>query len=117
MKWDSESLWLKAVRYAETAHGHKSGSAECGLYCALAVGFLSVAAVATIRPVVLVYGKDVDPGLLHALGFPSSKQPRTVDMAVVVSRLSATIPEFAEHARVCSDLVYLRNAELHTGEL
>jgi hypothetical protein len=116
MKWDSESYWLKAVQYSETAHGHKSGSADFGLYCALALEFLARATLAKIHPVLLVDGRDVEHGLLHALGYPSPKQPRSADMTVVVARLSATLPEFGEHSRVCAELVYLRNEELHTGE-
>lgn len=116
MKWDSESLWLKSKQYCERAHIEKSGSAQFGLYCALSLEFLARAALASVHPALLADSRDVDAGLLHAFGYESRKQARSADMSSVVSRLIVVVPAFDEHAKLCNELVYLRNAELHTGE-
>jgi hypothetical protein len=118
MKWAAESLWLKAKRYSDRAHLAKSGSSDFPFFCALAVEFLTRAALASVHPALIADPKDDGVSILYAFGFAPKGQPKTVEMKTVISRLSVIVPSFGElHAKSCLDLVYLRNAELHSGEI
>ncbi len=117
MKWDPETLWLKAKVYFDKANEFDHNQSEFPLWSALALELLARAALAHIHPT--LNADPTDPNnLLFAIGFEIAGQPRSIPVHAVHLRLEKTVPGFGKVQReLCDYMAFLRNEELHSGEL
>ena len=112
-----EEFRTKARTYFERAEGASGDDQLVALLCSLGLQFLLRAPLAHVNPLLLA-DPVADDGysILHAAGFPGTREPLTVKTRAVVSRLVSG----GRRIRICaarrSDfLVGLRNRELHTS--
>jgi len=118
MSWSSDDYWLKAKRYSQRGHDAPPQDPDFPFFCALALEFLCRSALAHVHPALLADGKDDGVSILFACGVTAKGHPKTIDMKAVIHRLGIVIPEYAaQHARICTTLIQLRNEELHSGAL
>ena len=112
MKWEFDALWQKAKRYAHRAHGAPANDADFGFFSALSLEFLAKAALAHVHPALLAKPDDDGVSLLHALGFDTRAQPKTVEMKTVYLRLMRAVPDFSKTLMEgCIDPCQIRGLE------
>lgn len=117
--WDYDGLIGKARVYFERAECvAKADDDAFAVWLLLGLEFLLRAPLAKVNPMLLA-----DPNgdaLLHAAGFPGgpdAKEPKSIQIATVISRLRRIIEAFtADRENDATILTALRNRELHTSE-
>jgi hypothetical protein len=118
--WDSEALYLKALRYVQHMSALDSNDWEYALWSGLSLEFLARASLANVSPALLA---DTDKSwfsLYHAHGFTPREEkfsPKSIAISDVFRRLTWILPNFTkEHESFGILHTGRRNAELHTGE-
>ncbi len=113
--WSHEDFRLKAQTYFERAEVAESDDAAAFIWCALGLEFLLRAPLAKVNPALLADFNG--PSILHACGFPSSKEPKSVAITTVLERIGTVVPDFTtEHAEDARFIIGMRNRELHTSD-
>lgn len=120
--WDAESLFAKALRYAECMVDNDAEDWQKGLWSSLALEFLARAALANVSPALLAEISPTNSGnLFHALGLEpagAAIKPSSIAVSEVVKRLTSLFSDdFTEELKsFCVRHTGQRNAELHSGE-
>lgn len=116
--WSKQALLAKAQRYAELMLSYSREEWQFAVWSTLAMELLARAALAHVSPALLADPKDWQH-LYFALGFAPKAprfQPRSIDIATVLSRIREAVPDF--DARLCDfGVAHMgkRNEELHSG--
>lgn len=118
--WSKESLFAKAILYAQQMESRPLDDWQSGLWSFLTLEALARAALAHISPVLLADPKDWR-NLMHALGSPPAAKrykPSSISMNEVLLRLTELVEQFSpELVGFCTQHAGRRNSELHSGEL
>lgn len=116
--WDYDGLMGKAQTYFERAEAVAADDDAFAIWLLLGLEFLLRAPLARVHPALLA-----DPNgdaIMHATGFPAgpnAKDPKSIQLATVISRLRRVVVEFTpERESDATLLTGLRNRELHTSE-
>jgi hypothetical protein len=117
--WDYDGLIGKARVYFERAEAvAKADDDAFAIWLLLGLEFLLRAPLANVHPVLLA-----DPNgdaILHAAGFPGgpdAKEPKSIQLTTVISRLRRIIENFtSDRENDATLLTALRNRELHSSE-
>jgi len=116
--WSKEALLAKAQAYAEEMLTLPRDDWRFVLWSTFTLEMLLRAALASTSPALLADSKDWN-NTLFALGIPSKAQrftPRSLETALVVSRLRELVPAFdTELEGFALSHIAKRNEELHTG--
>lgn len=114
--WSDVEFRTKARTYFERAEASTGDDQLVALLCSLGLEFLLRAPLAAANPLLLA-DPVADDGysMLHAAGFPGTKEPLTVKTKAVVSRLVAIVDGFDAIKTDVQFLIGLRNRELHTS--
>lgn len=117
--WSADALFNKALLYVGEMERLTADDWRFGLWSSLSLELLARAALASISPTLLAYGKEWR-NINYALGNPSTKggfKPVSAVTAEVLSMLSELLPDFSKELHnFCALHCGNRNAELHTGE-
>lgn len=117
--WSKDALLTKAQRYIEQMLSFPRDDWRFAFWSSLALELLARAGLANVSPALLADPKDWN-NLYYALGFPPKTPkfiPRSLDIALVLSRLSGTMPNFStELEGFCAAHMSKRNEELHSGQ-
>jgi hypothetical protein len=118
--WSPDTLFAKALRYAEKMNGEPTDSWEHALWSGLCLELLARAALANLSPALLADHQKW-ANLSHALGFPPFEakfSPNSIGTAAVLMRLRTLLPDFdSELESFCVAHTGRRNEELHSGAL
>lgn len=87
------------------------------LWHCLSLEFLARAALTSVSPVLNADPTEEGAHILFALGFEAPKQPKSIPVHAVFSRLEKVLPDFKPHRAICDYLINLRNEEVHTGSI
>lgn len=116
--WDYDGLIGKAQMYCKRAEGVAAEDDSFAVWLLLGLEFILRAPLARVHPAMLA-----DPNgdaIMHAFGYPGApdaKDPKSIQITTVISRLRRVIKEFTkEREDDASILTALRNRELHTSE-
>lgn len=116
--WDYDGLLGKAQTYFERADAVAADDDAFAVWLLLGLEFLLRAPLARVHPALLA-----DPNgdaIMHAAGYPGapdSKEPKSIQITTVTTRLRRIIEEFtADREDDATILTGLRNRELHTSE-
>jgi len=114
--WSEAEFRTKARTYFERAEGSTGDDQLIALLCSLGLEFLLRAPLAAVNPLLLA-DPVADDGysILHAAGYPGTKEPITVKTKAVVSRLVAIVEGFDTIQQDVQFLIGLRNREIHTS--
>lgn len=116
-EWTSDTLFNKGKLYLERAFDQDRTSDLFPIYSALALEFLSRAALASIHPALLASPGEGE-NILYAFGYPATATPVSIPTATVYRRLKYVVKDFSDDdLSLCQKLAGLRNQELHTGSL
>src|SRR3981189_1827569 len=96
--WDSESLWLKAKTFFDTASGFNRGDSGFGLWSALGLELLGRSALSSISPALNADPKS-EQNLFFSLGLPHVGQPRSIPAHSISDRLQKFIQGFDEQKK------------------
>jgi hypothetical protein len=118
--WSSDTLFAKALLYAQRMEAHTPDDGQFAFWSALALEPLARAALAQISPVLLADSANWR-NVTYALGSePTAKKfsPTSITTKEVIARLNELVPAFTQEAAgFCVKHIDKRNAELHTVEL
>lgn len=117
--WDYDGLIGKARVYFDRAASVNDAEDDAfAIWLLLGLEFLLRAPLARVNPILLA-----DPNgdaILHAAGFPGGpdgKDPKSIQVTTVISRLRRIIEQFtSDRENDATFLTALRNRELHTSE-
>lgn len=114
MQWDSEQYWQKARAYVRRA-SDASDPSDRAFWSALSLEFLARGAITKIHPV-LNAAPQSETNIFYAVGL-DIKEPRSLPIRAVFSRLARFVPEFESSRSFCEFFMVQRDRELHTSEL
>lgn len=116
--WSRDALLTKAQRYAQDMLSNPRDDWHFGLTSTFVLELLARATLANIHPTLLADAKDWN-NIYYALGHtPTASKflPRSIDTAVVLSRLRDVLPAFTtELEGFAAQHINRRNEELHAG--
>jgi len=113
--WDYDSLIGKAKAYNDRASSASTESLDFGLWLLFGFEFLARATLARKHPTLLA-APDGE-SILAALGIEGTRAAKSIPFHTVVTRLRYVVGDFTpEVGQDATDLMNIRNAEMHTGE-
>ena len=116
MMWNYDDLLAKAKLYAQRAQEQGREGSEFPFLATLTLEFIARASLAKIHPALLA---DPTEGkyILHAFGFGSVTNPKSIPAKTLFTRCKDIVPEFTElEFNYCIALIERRNQELHSGK-
>jgi hypothetical protein len=115
MKWDSRQYWLKSRMYQARAIEVSRDQSERAFWRSLALEHLMRAALTSVHPALNADPRDEGKHLLHAFGFDTPGEPKSLPAQAVTSRLERIVPDFQKpHRQLCDYMMLRRNDEVHS---